>query len=112
MTDLNPHMKQMADESMVRTLSAQTRAIWPQESKLFARYALSGELNILDAGCGTGRHAVELAKAGARVTGVDFSNGMLEKARQKASLAKVEFVLDLGDANRLYDEVWTQIKGE
>ena len=29
-TDLNPHGKQMADESMVRTLGAQTTAIWPQ----------------------------------------------------------------------------------
>jgi hypothetical protein len=29
MTDLNPQAKQMADESMVRNLDAQARAIWP-----------------------------------------------------------------------------------
>jgi len=31
LTDLNPQAKQMADESMVRNLDAQARAIWPQE---------------------------------------------------------------------------------
>ena len=38
MTDLNPHAKQMADESMIRTLDAQARAIWPQESERIRRY--------------------------------------------------------------------------
>jgi malonyl-CoA O-methyltransferase len=49
-------------------------------------------LAILDVGCGTGRHAVRLANAGARVTGLDFSNGMLEKARAKAGSDRVRFV--------------------
>ena len=54
MTDLNPQAKQMADESMVRTLDAQARAIRPQESQLIRRYALPDGIRILDAGCGTG----------------------------------------------------------
>ena len=49
-------------------------------------------LSVLDVGCGTGRHAVELAKAGAHVTGVDFSNGMLEKARAKPGAESVRFI--------------------
>ncbi len=49
-------------------------------------------LSVLDVGCGTGRHAVELAKAGAQVTGVDFSNGMLEKARAKPGAESVRFI--------------------
>jgi malonyl-CoA O-methyltransferase len=51
-------------------------------------------LAALDVGCGTGRHALRLAAAGARVTAVDFSEGMLAQARRKAAergLA-VEFV--------------------
>ncbi|HVO10277.1 MAG TPA: class I SAM-dependent methyltransferase [Vicinamibacteria bacterium] len=47
---------------------------------------------VLDLGCGTGRHAVWLAAAGARVTAVDFSEGMLDEARRKAGAAAVRFL--------------------
>ena len=46
----------------------------------------------LDLGCGTGRHAVWLAAAGASVTAVDFSEGMLAEARRKPDAAGVRFV--------------------
>ena len=36
-------------------------------------------MNVLEIGCGTGMVAIELAKQGARVTALDFSEGMLEK---------------------------------
>jgi malonyl-CoA O-methyltransferase len=49
-------------------------------------------LSVLDVGCGTGRHAVRLARQGVRVTGVDFSTGMLGKARQKPGAEGVTFV--------------------
>lgn len=38
---------------------------------------------ILDAGCGTGRNIAALLDAGADVTGVDYSEGMLDVARAK-----------------------------
>jgi ubiquinone/menaquinone biosynthesis C-methylase UbiE len=41
-------------------------------------------IHILDIGCGTGRHTVELTKRGYRVTGVDLSESQLRRARQKA----------------------------
>lgn len=53
--------------------------------------AVQGQ-RILDVGCGTGRHAVRLAMAGADVTGLDFSSGMLEKARAKPGGEAVRFV--------------------
>ena len=40
--------------------------------------------NILDIGCGTGRHAIELAKRGYAVTGIDLSEAQLTRAREKA----------------------------
>lgn len=42
------------------------------------------DLEALDLGCGTGRHALRLAAMGARVTALDFSEGMLAQARAKA----------------------------
>jgi SAM-dependent methyltransferase len=41
--------------------------------------------NVLDAACGTGRYALLLAEAGARVSGMDVSPEMIERARRKAS---------------------------
>ncbi len=40
---------------------------------------------ILDLGCGTGTHAIELAKIGYAVTGVDRSEEMLERASERLS---------------------------
>ena len=55
-------------------------------------------LDVLDLGCGTGRHTAWLASAGARVTAVDFSEEMLERCRRKASAGGVDFVVhDLHD---------------
>jgi ubiquinone/menaquinone biosynthesis C-methylase UbiE len=84
-TDLNPQAKQMADESMVRNLAAQARAIWPQEVPLLRRYALPPEPRILDAGCGTGEAASRLAELfpQARVLGVDIIDHHLELARSR-----------------------------
>jgi ubiquinone/menaquinone biosynthesis C-methylase UbiE len=85
MTDLNPQLQQMADESMVRNLDAQARAIWPQERALFDRYSLSGPLRILDAGCGTGEITWRLAErfTEAHVLGVDIIDHHLELARTR-----------------------------
>jgi ubiquinone/menaquinone biosynthesis C-methylase UbiE len=38
---------------------------------------------ILDLGCGTGDLAAELARLGAKTTGIDFSSSMIELARSK-----------------------------
>jgi ubiquinone/menaquinone biosynthesis C-methylase UbiE len=49
-------------------------------------------LAVGDIGCGTGRHALRLAAHGARVTAVDFSAGMLAKARAKPGAEQVTWV--------------------
>jgi SAM-dependent methyltransferase len=46
--------------------------------------------SILDIGCGTGRHAIELTRRGYSITGIDLSASQLEKARQKAKEAGVQ----------------------
>lgn len=41
-------------------------------------------LKIIDVGCGTGRHAIELSKRGYSITGIDLSESLLKIAREKA----------------------------
>jgi ubiquinone/menaquinone biosynthesis C-methylase UbiE len=55
----------------------------------------------LDVGTGTGRAALLLAAAGARVTGVDASEAMLEVARRRAVDAHADVTFRVGDAHRL-----------
>jgi SAM-dependent methyltransferase len=50
-------------------------------------------LSVLDLGCGTGRHALWLAAAGATVTAVDFSEGMLREARRKQGAEAVRWLV-------------------
>jgi len=59
------------------------------------------QARILDIGCGTGRHSVELAKRGYNVVGIDLSESMLKRARQNASGAGVEVDFHCQDARNL-----------
>jgi 2-polyprenyl-3-methyl-5-hydroxy-6-metoxy-1,4-benzoquinol methylase len=60
---------------------------------------------ILDMGCGTGRHSVELAKLGYKMTGVDLSSGMLEVAHKTAIQAGVQVAWVQSDARLFRSEM-------
>ena len=52
--------------------------------------------SILEIGCGTGKNTTFLAQVGVRVHALDFSEGMIEKAREKVKAGNVRFsVADL-----------------
>ena len=55
---------------------------------------------VLDVGCGTGRHAIELARRGYSVTGIDLSPNQLARAREKARAAGVCPVFEQHDARQ------------
>ncbi|OGO23089.1 MAG: cyclopropane-fatty-acyl-phospholipid synthase [Chloroflexi bacterium RBG_16_51_9] len=55
---------------------------------------------ILDVGCGTGRHSVELAKRGFKMTGVDISSQMLAEGKKAAKQASVKIEWIQSDATR------------
>ena len=56
---------------------------------------------ILDIGCGTGRHAIELAGRGYKVVGIDLSESQLKRAREKASEQKLKIDFQQYDARKL-----------
>lgn len=58
-------------------------------------------VKILDIGCGTGRHAIELAKRGYAVTGVDLAESQLARAREKAEMENVRVNFQQADARNL-----------
>lgn len=59
------------------------------------------DARILDVGCGAGRHALELAKRGYEVTGVDLSEPLLEEARKAARQAHLKANFVRGDIRQL-----------
>jgi SAM-dependent methyltransferase len=79
----------------------------------FLRLASSGLLTgrVLDAGCGTGEHALLAARFGAEVVGVDVSARAIEQARAKAAARgigarfKVADALGLADLGLTFDTI-------
>jgi len=51
-------------------------------------------LRVLDAACGTGMHALALAKAGYQVAGADYSREMINKAKLNAQSAHMDLLLE------------------
>ena len=68
-------------DAMNRTMTAGLDGRWRRAT--VAAVVLPGDA-VLDACCGTGDLAIACARAGGHVTGLDFSEPMLERARRKA----------------------------
>jgi len=82
-------------DAMNRVMTAGLDVRW---RRLTAEAAVRPGDRVLDAACGTGDLAVADLKAGAdRVTGLDFSEGMLERARRKPAPRKDALEWVLGD---------------
>jgi len=58
-------------------------------------------LKIIDIGCGTGRHSIELTKRGYNVVGIDLSESQLKRAREKAAQQKLKIDFLKHDARKL-----------
>lgn len=59
------------------------------------------ETKILDIGCGTGRHSLELSKRGYTVVGIDLSESLLKRAKEKASEQNLRIAFQKHDARNL-----------
>ena len=58
-------------------------------AQIFEYCCIKPGQSVLDFGCGAGRHAIDLAKRGARVTGVDYVPALVEKAKSSARQQRV-----------------------
>lgn len=59
------------------------------------------DLKIIDVGCGTGRHAIELTKRGFKIVGIDLSASQIKRAKEKAKVEGVNIEFLVGDARQL-----------
>ncbi len=58
-------------------------------------------LKIIDVGCGTGRHCIELTQRGYSVIGIDLSASMLQKAKEKTERKNLHIDFFRYDARKL-----------
>jgi cyclopropane fatty-acyl-phospholipid synthase-like methyltransferase len=72
----------------------------------FVRVADQITSPVLDAGCGTGEHALFFAARGHRVVGIDFVEEAIKRARRKAAERKLSVDFLVKDATTLAD--WGQ----
>ncbi|MFH1714394.1 MAG: class I SAM-dependent methyltransferase [Candidatus Nealsonbacteria bacterium] len=70
-------------------------------AKVFNKYVKKKSLSILDLGCGTGSHALILAKQGNKVTGVDLSDRMIKLAKEKAKGTGIKVYFRQGDVRNV-----------
>ncbi|MBN2019566.1 MAG: class I SAM-dependent methyltransferase [Sedimentisphaerales bacterium] len=63
--------------------------------------AFDKSLKIIDIGCGTGRHSIELTKRGYHVTGIDLSDSQLAWAREKTKQSGLKIDFQKHDARAL-----------
>lgn len=84
-----------------RSLAASGQNVHGEADLIETLLHASGGTRVLDAGCGTGRVAIELARRGFSVTGVDADPSMLAAARAKAP----ELTWLAGDLTELADHV-------
>lgn len=69
--------------------------------QMMRQYSNLSVKTILDLGCGTGGHALALARRGYLVTGVDISSKMVQRARSKAERDNLPLTLQMGDVRHL-----------
>jgi len=58
-------------------------------------------IRIIDVGCGTGRHTIELSKRGYKVTGIDLSESQLARAKEKAKQFNLKIDFQQIDARKI-----------
>jgi cyclopropane fatty-acyl-phospholipid synthase-like methyltransferase len=82
---------------------------WVEGTERFVSFLSPGS-SVLDVGCGTGVKSKYLLGKGLRVTGVDFSEKMIEIARREVpqGLFEVVDIMDMGSLEKTFDGILAQ----
>jgi len=70
---------------------------YDQIAQIFAAAGSAPGSRLLDAGCGTGRYALELARRGYQVIGVDAASALLREAQRKAARERLPLAFEVGN---------------
>ena len=73
----------------------------PAAARLVRHAGVKAGQRVLDVACGTGVVALTAARLGARVSGLDLTPELLERARENSGIANVEIDWHLGDVEAL-----------
>jgi SAM-dependent methyltransferase len=92
--------KQMQKQSWVNFVPFETITT-PEAARLVHHAGIAPGMKVLDVACGTGVVAITAARLGAVVTALDLTPELLERAKQNASLARVQVEWHEGDVESL-----------
>ena len=73
----------------------------PEAARLVQHAGIAPGMKVLDVGCGTGVVAITVARLGGKVTALDLTPELLERAKENARLAQVNIEWHEGDAESL-----------
>src|SRR5207253_7118794 len=73
----------------------------PTAARLVKFAGVQSGQRVLDVACGTGVVAITAARIGAKVSGLDLTPELLERARENSAIAEVEIEWHEGDAEAL-----------
>jgi cyclopropane fatty-acyl-phospholipid synthase-like methyltransferase len=78
-----------------------TKGTENEVSFLWKALNLAPGMTVLDVGCGPGRHALALARRGAKVVGVDIAATFIDLATQAAASEQLDVRFEVADARQL-----------
>ncbi len=93
--------KQWAKYYDLFTEEGQTEAELSFIEFIFEKYSNSEIKKVLDATCGTGRHAIPLAKKGYELLANDLSSEMLAVAKEKATAHEIDLTFNQEDMRKI-----------